>query len=115
METDRPLEIGNLRKICAWGANFPQIANRPCSATLSVPRGDNLVEIVQVDPHPADILECLDALSDRRPWVEELALPTDASVTFLAVGCDGLGVRLVQWWVRKGGFLQSVGRYGGLS
>ena len=30
METDRPLEIGNLRKMFAWGAIFPQIANRPC-------------------------------------------------------------------------------------
>ena len=31
METDRPLEIGNLRKKIAWGEHFPQIANRPCS------------------------------------------------------------------------------------
>ena len=31
METDRPLEIGNLRKKIAWGENCPQIANRPCS------------------------------------------------------------------------------------
>ena len=31
METDRPLEIGNLRKFGAWSAKFPQIANRPCS------------------------------------------------------------------------------------
>ena len=30
-ETDRPLEIGNLRKMFAWGEHFPQIANRPCS------------------------------------------------------------------------------------
>ena len=30
MEADRPLEIGNLRKFGAWGAKFPQIANRPC-------------------------------------------------------------------------------------
>ena len=32
METDRPLEIGNLRKFDARGAKFPQIANLPCSA-----------------------------------------------------------------------------------
>ena len=31
MEADRALEIGNLRKFGAWGAKFPQIANRPCS------------------------------------------------------------------------------------
>ena len=31
METDRPLEIGNVRKKFAWGETFPQIANRPCS------------------------------------------------------------------------------------
>ena len=36
METDRPLEIGNLRKKCAWGAFFPQIANRPCSVCHGV-------------------------------------------------------------------------------
>ena len=28
METARPLEIGNLRNIFAWGEHFPQIANR---------------------------------------------------------------------------------------
>ena len=55
METDRPLEIGNLRKKCAWGAFFPQIANRPCS----VCRGD--MALTDANPAFGRI---------RRIWVE---------------------------------------------
>ena len=46
METDRPLEIGNLRKMFAWGEHFPQIANRPCSVCHPVdPFGVGIINI----------------------------------------------------------------------
>ena len=41
METDRPLEIGNLRRMFAWGEHFPQIANRPCSVCRGAPLSAN--------------------------------------------------------------------------